>query len=63
MRTKRSKDTQLVDKFNKQRDSLAAESKTYGAVKPAAADEDFTHSAGSEDDDLKARNSHSALLS
>nr|XP_046231646.1 ATP-dependent RNA helicase DDX54 [Scatophagus argus] len=54
MRKKRSKDTQLVDKFSKQRDKLAAESQLQRTSNPTtAADDDFTHSTSREDDDLK----------
>ncbi|XP_073334351.1 ATP-dependent RNA helicase DDX54 [Pagrus major] len=54
MRKKRSKDTQLVDKFNKHRDSLAAESQLQQPINPTIADDDYTHSTGrEEDDDLK----------
>uniref|UniRef100_A0A8D0D3C2 ATP-dependent RNA helicase DDX54 n=1 Tax=Sander lucioperca TaxID=283035 RepID=A0A8D0D3C2_SANLU len=35
MRTKRSKDTRLVDKYSKQRDNLAAESQLHQPVKPS----------------------------
>lgn len=55
MRAKRSKDAQLVDKFNKQRDQMAAESPMPRPVKPAA-DEDDTHSVDGEEVDLKVRN-------
>ncbi|KAM9338089.1 ATP-dependent RNA helicase DDX54 [Symphorus nematophorus] len=50
MRTKRSKDTHLVDKFSKQKDSLTAESKLQ---RPTTSADDFTPSNGNEDDDLK----------
>lgn len=56
MRAKRSKDAQLVDKFNKQRDQMAAESPMPRPVKPTA-DEDDTHSVDGEEVDLKVRNS------
>ncbi|KAL6096870.1 ddx54 [Pungitius sinensis] len=61
MRAKRSKDKRLVDKFSRQRESLAAESRLHQPVIPpttsitAADDDDFTHSAGDkeEEDDIK----------
>lgn len=59
MRKKRSKDTQLVDKFTKQKDSRAAESQLRQPINPTIADDDFTHSTGrEEDEDLTARDSH-----
>ncbi|KAM8744316.1 ATP-dependent RNA helicase DDX54 [Acanthopagrus schlegelii] len=51
MRKKRSKDTQLVDKFTKQRDSRAAESQLRKPINPTIADDDFTHSTGREEDE------------
>lgn len=64
MRAKRSKDKRLVDKFSRQRESLAAESRLHQPVIPsataatsstAADDDDFTHGAGDEEeDDIKA---------
>lgn len=63
MRTKRSKDTRLVDKFNKQRDSLSAESQLQRSTNPTTADnDDFTSSTGQEEEDLKARTSHSSVV-
>lgn len=61
MRTKRSKDTRLVDKFSKRREDLAAESHLHRPVNPTTADadsdnDDFTHSTGNEEDTLKVRN-------
>lgn len=56
MRAKRSKDAQLVDKFNKQRDQMAAESPMLRPVKPTAVEDD-THSVDGEEVDLKVRNS------
>ncbi|XP_018540744.1 ATP-dependent RNA helicase DDX54 [Lates calcarifer] len=58
MRTKRSKDTRLVDKFSKRREDLAAESHLHRPVNPTTADadsdnDDFTHSTGNEEDTLK----------
>ncbi|XP_076613356.1 ATP-dependent RNA helicase DDX54 [Chaetodon auriga] len=51
MRSKRSKDTRLVDKFNRQRDSLAAESQLQQPISSTAADnEDFTSSISKEVD-------------
>uniref|UniRef100_A0A8C9ZA82 ATP-dependent RNA helicase DDX54 n=1 Tax=Sander lucioperca TaxID=283035 RepID=A0A8C9ZA82_SANLU len=52
MRTKRSKDTRLVDKYSKQRDNLAAESQLHQPVKPStSADDDYTHTMGEEEED------------
>ncbi|XP_040053994.2 ATP-dependent RNA helicase DDX54 [Gasterosteus aculeatus] len=60
MRAKRSKDKRLVDKFSRQRESLAAESRLHQPVIPsttaatsstAADDDDFTHGAGDEEED------------
>ncbi|XP_041826565.1 ATP-dependent RNA helicase DDX54 [Melanotaenia boesemani] len=54
MRKKRSKDTRLVDKFSKQREDLAAESRLQQPVNlSSTADSDLTHSTGQENDDLK----------
>lgn len=52
MRAKRSRDAQLVDKFNKQRDDKAAESLASRTVRPAA-DRDDTHGSDREEADLK----------
>uniref|UniRef100_A0A8C4EC22 RNA helicase n=1 Tax=Dicentrarchus labrax TaxID=13489 RepID=A0A8C4EC22_DICLA len=41
MRTKRSKDTRLVDKFSKQRDKLAAETQLQRPIKPSTAAGDY----------------------
>lgn len=60
MRAKRSKDTRLVDKFNKQKDSLAAENPLQQPINPTTAD-DVTQSRGREDDDLAVGNSHLSL--
>ncbi|KAM3600399.1 uncharacterized protein V6R79_022731 [Siganus canaliculatus] len=54
MRTKRAKDTRLVDKFSKQRDSVAAESQQQLAANAAtSADADVQHSVSivADDDD------------
>uniref|UniRef100_A0A3P8WEB3 RNA helicase n=1 Tax=Cynoglossus semilaevis TaxID=244447 RepID=A0A3P8WEB3_CYNSE len=48
MRTKRSKDARSVDKFNKHREDVAAESRLHEPVKPNA-DDDFSHTVGSEE--------------
>ncbi|CAJ1070337.1 ATP-dependent RNA helicase DDX54 [Xyrichtys novacula] len=54
MRAKRSKDSRLVDKFGKQRDDLASESRLQGHANPgSAADDDFTYSTGKDEDDLQ----------
>ncbi|XP_035523875.1 ATP-dependent RNA helicase DDX54 [Morone saxatilis] len=53
MRTKRSKDTRLVDKFSKQRDKLAAETQMQRPIKPSTAADDYAHSSDQEDDDLQ----------
>ncbi|CAB1429228.1 unnamed protein product [Pleuronectes platessa] len=50
MRTKRSKDMRLVEKFNRHKEDVAAESRLHQPVKPAAADEDYTHNSGEEED-------------
>uniref|UniRef100_A0A8D2ZP48 RNA helicase n=1 Tax=Scophthalmus maximus TaxID=52904 RepID=A0A8D2ZP48_SCOMX len=60
MRAKRSKDTRLVDKFNRHREDVAAESRLHQPVNPTTtttADDDFTHTDGNEEDDLKKRKS------
>uniref|UniRef100_A0A8C4ED08 RNA helicase n=1 Tax=Dicentrarchus labrax TaxID=13489 RepID=A0A8C4ED08_DICLA len=53
MRTKRSKDTRLVDKFSKQRDKLAAETQLQRPIKPSTAAGDYAHSSDQEEDDLQ----------
>ncbi|XP_068430843.1 ATP-dependent RNA helicase DDX54 [Clinocottus analis] len=54
MQAKRSKDKRLVDKFSKQKATMAAESRLHQSVKPStAADEDFTNSTGENEDDMK----------
>ncbi|KAA8584573.1 hypothetical protein FQN60_008358 [Etheostoma spectabile] len=63
MRTKRSKDTRLVDKYSKRRDSLAAESQLHQPVKPStSADDDFTRTTGEEEDDIKAKKTFHATV-
>lgn len=52
MRTKRSRDARLVDKFNKQRDDKAAESLASRPVRPTA-DRDDAHGSDREEEDLK----------
>lgn len=52
MRTKRSRDAQLVDKFNKHRDDMAAESLASRPVRPTAVQDD-AHCSDREEDDLK----------
>lgn len=54
MRTKRSKDARSVDKFNKHREDVAAESRLHEPVKPNA-DDDFSHTVGSEEGALNVR--------
>lgn len=51
MRAKRSKDTRLVDKFSKQRDDLAAESRQQRPANTMTEDNDSAHS--SDDDALQ----------
>ncbi|XP_072227899.1 ATP-dependent RNA helicase DDX54 [Leuresthes tenuis] len=55
MRTKRSKDTRLVDKFTRHREDLAAESRLHQPVSAAAAtaDGDFSNITAKEEDDIK----------
>ncbi|KAM7392847.1 hypothetical protein PAMA_007788 [Pampus argenteus] len=53
MRAKRSKDSQLVDKFSKHRDDLAAESRLHRPVNLSTTDEVSTHTTDQEDDALK----------
>uniref|UniRef100_A0A8C4EBR4 RNA helicase n=1 Tax=Dicentrarchus labrax TaxID=13489 RepID=A0A8C4EBR4_DICLA len=60
MRTKRSKDTRLVDKFSKQRDKLAAETQLQRPIKPSTAAGDYAHSSDQEEDDLQVRHSHTS---
>lgn len=64
MRTKRSKDTRLLDKFSKQKDALAAESRIQKPINPHTADDDCALSSDKEEeeDDLKARDSHSCVV-
>lgn len=68
MRVKRSKDTRLVDKFSKQRDNLAAESRLHQPVNPPTTtttittNDDFSHNTDEEEDDIKARNCHASVL-
>lgn len=52
MRAKRSRDAQLVHKFNKQRDDMAAESLASRPVRPTA-DWDNADGSDREEDDLK----------
>lgn len=61
MRAKRSKDTRLVDKFNKQKDNLAAENPLQQPINLTTTDDDVTQSGGREDDDLAVGNSHLSL--
>ncbi|XP_068190834.1 ATP-dependent RNA helicase DDX54 [Antennarius striatus] len=53
MRTKRSKDSRLVDKFSKRRDSLAAESQRQRPNKPSTSNNDLPQAPSNEDDELK----------
>lgn len=56
MRTKRSKDTRLVEKFKKQRDSLAEESQLHQSANPSTSTstaDNFTHTTGEDEDDIK----------
>lgn len=52
MRAKRSRDAQLVDKFNKQRDDLAAESLASRPIRPSAVEDD-THCSDREEEDYQ----------
>lgn len=52
MRTKRSRDARLVDKFNKQRDDKAAESLASRPVRTTT-DRDDAHGSDTEEEDLK----------
>ncbi|XP_026154015.1 ATP-dependent RNA helicase DDX54 [Mastacembelus armatus] len=52
MRTKRSKDTRLVEKFSKRREDLAAESRLQQPINTTTASNDSTLFTGKEDDDL-----------
>lgn len=51
MRTKRSKDTRLVDKFSKRREDMATESRLQHPAKPAKS---FTHPEEEEDEEEEA---------
>lgn len=63
MRAKRSKDARLVDKFSKQRDSMAAESPLQRPGNSSTTTkDDIILCTGREDDDLKVRNSHLAVV-
>lgn len=63
MRAKRSKDKRLVDKFSKQRVTLAAESRLHQPVKSTTtANDDFTNGADENEDDMKARSSHASVV-
>lgn len=63
MRAKRSKDARLVDKFSKQRDNMAAESQLQRAGNSrTTTEDDIILCTGREDDDLKVRNSHLAVV-
>ncbi|XP_069569877.1 ATP-dependent RNA helicase DDX54 [Brachyistius frenatus] len=54
MRTKRSKDTRLVDKFSRRREDVAAESRLHQPVATVTtADCDVTDTTGQEDEDLQ----------
>lgn len=61
MRAKRSKDSQLVDKFSKHRDDLAAESRLHLSIDHSTSDRASTHTAGQdveeeeEDSDLQVK--------
>lgn len=52
MRAKRSKDSRLVDKFNKHRDDLATESLLHQPINLSTTDDTSTHTAGQDDDAL-----------
>lgn len=55
MRAKRSKDARLVEKFGKQKDSLAAEAPLQLPVCSSTTDEKTTYTDADDDDDLKVR--------
>ncbi|KAM7368968.1 hypothetical protein PAMP_013268 [Pampus punctatissimus] len=52
MRAKRSKDSQLVDKFSKHRDDLAAESRLHQSINLSTTNEASTHTTDQDDDTL-----------
>lgn len=60
MRKKRSKDKQVVDKFNKQREDVAAGSRLHQSVIPrtsaAGDDDDGAQGNGKEEEDLQVIN-------
>uniref|UniRef100_A0A665VZP1 ATP-dependent RNA helicase DDX54 n=1 Tax=Echeneis naucrates TaxID=173247 RepID=A0A665VZP1_ECHNA len=62
MRAKRSKDSRLVDKFSKQREGLATDSRLHQPANPTAADGDLTHSDGEEEGSLKVGDVFSAVV-
>ncbi|XP_076020230.1 ATP-dependent RNA helicase DDX54 [Genypterus blacodes] len=51
MRTKRSKDTRLVNKFSKRREDMATESRLQHPVRPSTADSSFTNPEEEEEDE------------
>ncbi|KAF7665137.1 hypothetical protein LDENG_00153050 [Lucifuga dentata] len=51
MRAKRSKDTRLVDKFSKQKEDLAAESRMQQPISATAANEANAHAADEEEEE------------
>lgn len=56
MRAKRSKDARLVEKFGKQKDSLAAEAPLQQPVCSSTTDDDkMAYTVADDDDDLKVR--------
>lgn len=57
MRVKRSKDSRLVEKFGKQKESLAAEAPLQQPVCSSTTDNEKTaYTVGEDDDELKVRN-------
>lgn len=55
MRTKRTKDTRLVDKFNKQRRDLATERCLHQPASSAVTADESALAAANEEGDLKVR--------
>lgn len=55
MRTKRSKDTRLVDKFNKHRQDLATERCLHQPASSSVTAEDYELAAENDECDLKVR--------
>ncbi|XP_027138032.1 ATP-dependent RNA helicase DDX54 isoform X1 [Larimichthys crocea] len=62
MRTKRSKDTRLLDKFSKQKDALAAESRIQKPINPPTADDDCALSSDKEEEEEDLKGVFSAVV-